>query len=239
MGSSSMTRPPSRSSSARRSVEGWRDGWRLRRPFAVVGGKPHGERRPDTLGALDGDVATEHLAEAAADDQSQAAAAEAAGGRRLRLGERLEQPVHMLRCDPDTGVGHLEDDLLGLPPGDDRDRAGLGELGGVAGQVEQRLSDLGEIGVHLAQPMALAYLEPVPVPHRQGPDGGGDLVDEFGHGNVSRYRSVRPASIFDRSSTSLMTPRRWRPAVRILARSGRRPSCPRRPPPPPASRSSR
>ena len=36
---------------------------------------------------------------------------------------------------------------------------------------------------------------------------------------VSRKRSIRPASILDRSSTSLMRPSRWRAALRILPRS--------------------
>ena len=64
--------------------------------------------------ARDRHVAAHHLAEPACDRQAEAGAAVMARGRRVGLGELLEQPGHLLRRHANAGVDHGELDKL--PP---------------------------------------------------------------------------------------------------------------------------
>ena len=57
---------------------------------------------------VDRDVAAHHLAEAPADREAQARAAVLARRRGVGLGERLEEPAHLLRRHADAGVGDRE-----------------------------------------------------------------------------------------------------------------------------------
>ena len=87
-------------------------------------------------------------------DQAEAGAAVLARRRGGGLGKLLEQLAHLLGRHADAGVGHRDRDpvaaVLGSLPRIDRDRALLGELVGVAREVEQRLADPGLVGVHRA-----------------------------------------------------------------------------------------
>jgi hypothetical protein len=76
----------------------------------VARDEPDGERElaalPDRRDDLD--RAALELDELAADRQAQPRAAEPASGRRIGLGERLEQPGRAVGRDPDPGVDDLE-----------------------------------------------------------------------------------------------------------------------------------
>ena len=97
-----------------------------------------------------------------ADRQAQAGAAVAAGGRRVGLAERLEQPVELGRRDADAGVADRESRIAARarleprrpaavrPPSTD-DLAGLGELERVAHQVEQHLAQRGRVAHQVAR----------------------------------------------------------------------------------------
>ena len=96
------------------------------------------------------------VAEVLGDGQAEPGAAEVAGGRGVGLGEGLEQPADLLLGHADAGVGHVEGDArlagCGLRS---RETASvtvavLGELRGVAQQVDQALLELGQVGAHRA-----------------------------------------------------------------------------------------
>ena len=162
--------------------------------------------------------------------------------RGLGLGERLEQPAELLLGHPDPGVGDGEGEpVVGLSLHGQADGAVVGELGGVGEQVEQRLPHLGQVGVHRRRgrrgsrrPACCRSSRPAAGrwPRRPGP---GPATS-----NVSRNRSIRPASILERSRMSLISPSRclpaalifWRSGMNVVLRRGLRP-------PPGASRSSR
>ncbi len=110
-----------------------------------------GERAALAENALHRDLTAHQLDELPADRQAQSGAAEAPGGRTVGLGKRPEQLADLLRRHADPGVGDL--DLQPQPVGLVADRrephddlAGLGELEGVADQVDQ----------HLGQPQRIA-----------------------------------------------------------------------------------
>src|SRR5262249_1713713 len=64
-----------------------------------------GENRPFARFAADGDIATHHFAEFAADNQPESRSAVFAAGGRVGLGEGLEKSVQLFRCHPDASVG--------------------------------------------------------------------------------------------------------------------------------------
>ena len=130
----------------------------------------HGDDEGRALARLaqDLDAALHGLGEAAHDRQAEPGAAEAARGRAVGLHERLEQPVALLVGEADAGVGDLDAQhavagILERQP----HRARLGELDGVAQQVEQDLLQAQRIADH-----AVGHV-------------GGDIGDEaqaLGHG---------------------------------------------------------
>ena len=117
-------------------------------------GQADGEGRALAELALDGDIAAHHLAETAADRESEPRAAVLARGGRIGLHEFLEQPADLLGRHPDAGVGDRHRDLCASPVRDachfDRDVATLRELVGVAHEIEQRLADARLVGMHVA-----------------------------------------------------------------------------------------
>ena len=103
--------------------------------------QPDCEGRPAAGLACHGDVAAHHLTEAPADGEAKASTAVFARRGGGSLGKLLEQLANLLWCHADAGVGHRDRDpvtavLLSLVSGDG-DSAFLGELIGVARQVEQ------------------------------------------------------------------------------------------------------
>ena len=102
------------------------------------------------------------------------------------------------------------------------DRAAGRELAGVAEQVEQRLAHLGQVGVHRRPRLARTGSRGVfAVLLHQRLDRGGDGLHHARRRRTSPGRGPSvPASIFERSRTSLIRPSRWWPAALIFLRSG-------------------
>src|SRR3989442_3923507 len=70
--------------------------------------QPQMKRRTDLRPALDTDAAAHQLGEFAADGEPEPAAAEAAGGRLVRLGEGLEDLADRGRVHADSRVAHRD-----------------------------------------------------------------------------------------------------------------------------------
>ena len=113
--------------------------------------------------ALDRDAAAHALDDAPGNRQAKPGAAELAGDAAVGLLEFLEDAVVLVGRDADAGVAHQDVDLAGPDAGldDDRDAAAIGELHGVAGEVEQHLSQPRGVADHL--------------PRQRVVDIGGDL----------------------------------------------------------------
>jgi hypothetical protein len=124
------------------------------RPFL---GNFHNSRQPDREGrattgfALDRDVAAHHLAKASADHEAKASSAVFASRGCIGLGEFLEQFAHLLRRHADASVADRDGDPVAatfLPLSCvDGDGAVVGELVGVAHEVQQRLPQPHLVGM--------------------------------------------------------------------------------------------
>src|SRR5262249_19813052 len=114
-------------------------------------GQGHGESSPLPERAFHFDVAAHHIAESPADHQTQTGASEPACDRGVSLAERSEQLVHLFRRDSDARVRDLENNLFAaysrLPDHLQSDVSVLGELAGIAEQIEQTLAHLGQVRV--------------------------------------------------------------------------------------------
>src|SRR6266513_6432596 len=108
-----------------------------------AGGQADRECRALAQLALYGNLTAHHLAETAADRKSEPGATILARGRRIGLHEFLEQPAHLFGRHPDAGIPDGHRDLFAAlahePRHVDGHNAMLGELVGVAHQIEQRL----------------------------------------------------------------------------------------------------
>src|SRR6185437_14807010 len=95
---------------------------------------PRRARRPDE--------AAHALDNAPGNREAQSGATELAGGRIVRLFEVEEDSLLVLALETDAGVAHDKADLAVflIRLGDEGDAAGLGELDGVSGKVEQHLT---------------------------------------------------------------------------------------------------
>ncbi len=110
--------------------------------------EPGGELEGAALAfdALDPDASAHHTDELRADGEPEAGAAELAAGRAVGLGEGLEDQVLLVGGDADAGVRDLEvqrDRAVRMrrDAHRDADLAALGELDGVADEVEDDLSE--------------------------------------------------------------------------------------------------
>ena len=114
---------------------------RCRRPRGS--GDDGAEARALARRAVDLDAAAHPLDDAPRDRKAEAGAAELAGRAGVGLLELVEDAGLLLRRDADAGVANLEHDLAGARPGldHDADAAGLGELDGIAGEIEQHLAE--------------------------------------------------------------------------------------------------
>ncbi len=136
----------------------------LRRP----GWKPGGKRRPFAQYASHRDVAAHHLCEPPTDGEAQARAAVLSRGGTVRLNELLEQFVHLLVAQTDTGVRDFEDDpfTVVLPVARYRKRhfAILREFAGIAQKVEHNLPQPGHVGAQHTDIVGDVHHEPVAIP---------------------------------------------------------------------------
>ena len=89
--------------------------------------------------ALDGDRAAHALDDALGDGEAEARAAEPPRRRRIGLLELAKDDRHLLGGDPDAGVRDLELDALADLPDAQQHTACLGELHGIAGEIEKNL----------------------------------------------------------------------------------------------------
>ena len=117
------------------------------------------------------DLAAHEPAKLATDREPQASAAVLAGRRRIRLHELLKQPAHLLGRHADAGIRHTHDDPVAFPARLasrlQHDLAALGELAGIAQEVEHDLPQPDCVGPHPAQTVGQTDLEPIAVPFRQ------------------------------------------------------------------------
>ena len=139
------------------------------------------EGRALTGRALDRDLAAQHPAELPGDRQAEPGAAVVARGRGFGLGERLKQLAELRLGHADAGIRDLELEPVALVPGQpsggERDRALLGELGGIAQQIEQVLAQLRLIGAHCTQIRRAVDHQRVRVLSHQRLDHRLDLAD--------------------------------------------------------------
>src|SRR5262245_22701585 len=105
-------------------------------------GQSHGEHRALARLARNRHVAAHHARELAGDGKAQSGAAEFLRGRGLGLAELREQLAELLCRHADAGIGDRELDEVATVDdfaGAQRDLALLGELAGIAQEVEQDL----------------------------------------------------------------------------------------------------
>src|SRR2546423_6031854 len=93
--------------------------------------------------------------------QSQPGAAIFARGRRISLGKGLKEPLHLLLRHADPRVFDLKlaalPPVYGAAPHLQLDRALVGELAGIAQQIEQDLSRLRQVCPHGPEVLAVLY----------------------------------------------------------------------------------
>src|SRR5438132_5202992 len=141
-----------------------------------------GEGRPTARRAFDGNVSTHHPTEAAADGEPEAGAAVLTGRRCVSLNEVLEQPGYLLRCHADSSIGYAKhgpvSTVFGCAAAGDPDRAIVSELRGIAGEIEERLTQPLRIGMNGAEIGCAVGLDAIAVLLGQRTDGSRDLLDE-------------------------------------------------------------
>src|SRR5580658_5967341 len=100
------------------------------------------ERAAPTFLALHPDASVHHLDQTAGDGQTETGAAKSSGERAVYLGECIEDQRLFFGWNPDSCIAHGEVQrlpFLGRPFDRDRDAAPLGELDGVANEIDQNL----------------------------------------------------------------------------------------------------
>ena len=119
--------------------------------------------------------------------------------RDVGLDERLEQLLHLLGGHANAGVGHPErdpcspiDHLTGDLQGDG---PLLGELAGVAEQIEQRLPDFAQVGPHGAEITGTPDLQGIVVFLRQWSGHGDHLLGQ--HRDLERLQTEGHLAGFD------------------------------------------
>ena len=114
-------------------------------------------------GALRVERAVHQLRQPAADREAEARAAVPPADRRVDLAERLEQPVHAVRRDPDAGVPDVQRDL----PAVDVRRAGGRCAGRPAAAPPRRVRELERVRQQVERRSGAAGRR-----RRRGPSGG-------------------------------------------------------------------
>src|SRR4029079_14641071 len=116
---------------------------------------------------LDGDLSAHHLREAPANREPESRAAIFPRGRRVDLREVLEQAARLLRGHPDPGVADPEANpfaaVVRLAQCVEPNGPTLGELAGVAQEVEQDLPQPGQVAPDHAEVWRVIRLQRVAV----------------------------------------------------------------------------
>ena len=123
----------------------------FRRGLRQLGRHTDRKDRACPLGARDRHVAAHQATERPCDGEPEAGAAKTARGGGIGLRKPLEQLIQLLGRHADAGVRHGKLERVAIAPCPQRNLAILGELGGVADQVQQALAELHLVGVHGAQ----------------------------------------------------------------------------------------
>jgi len=152
--------------------------WRL---CVLASRQAHREHRAFAWLARHGHVTAHHARELAREGKAKPRAAEALSGCGIGLAELLEQLSLLLRCHANAGVSDRELDpvaTVGDPTRPQPDLAFLGELAGIAQQIEQYLPQ--PHGVHSQCAEALLGIDDEAVLVLLGKLSGGadDLVDQ-------------------------------------------------------------
>ena len=179
----------------------------------VAGREPHREveRAPPADLALQPDLPAHHLDQPGRDRQAQPRAAVLAGGRSVRLGEGLEELLLLVGGDADARVadGEVQADLLLGPRlhiDAKHDLAPLGELDGVAHQVDDDLAEavgVAREGIGHVGRDVVGQLQPFLVARRASVATVSSRVSR--RSKSTRSRSSLPASILEKSRMSLIT----------------------------------
>ena len=225
--SASSTRPERRMSGRRRRREGFFCGVAWPRGARRTCGRPPAGRFSTVSrnelpfpGALSPVMSPPSMSrQPFADGQAEARAAEPPRRRAVGLRERLEDRGHLLRRHSHARVDHLEADAgIGavgrvVMSHHEPHAAALGELDGVAQQVDQDLAEPRRIGVdRLGNRPAVLDLQREAAWRRRGPASRRPLRSTSCAGEQSiRSTVILPASIFEMSRMSLMMPSRWLP----------------------------
>jgi hypothetical protein len=140
------------------------------------------EGRPAPRRAFDRNVSAHHPTEAATDGEPEAGAAVLARRRCVSLDEVLKQLGYLLRVHTDSTIGYAEQGpastVLGCAATGDLDRAVLGELCGIAGEVEKSLTQPRWIGADRVKIGRAVDLDAIALLLSQRTDSGCDLLDE-------------------------------------------------------------
>ena len=125
-----------------------------------------------------------HPAEPLTDRETEAGSPVFAGGGRVDLGEFLEQFFHLCRRHTNAGIRHRDFNpfpVIDLPaPCTDRQRAALGELVGIADEVQQRLPNAHLVSVNRLRRRVAIHHDSVAVVCRQRLERLHDIVDQWG-----------------------------------------------------------
>ena len=133
--------------------------------------QPNAEGRSFSGCAVGRDRAAHHLDEPLADRKAQAGAAVSAGRRCVGLGEFRENLGELLGRHADAGIGHahrIAGNLAWRDSGDSQcHRPALGELAGVAEEVEQHLAQAHLVAAHGRGAQVALEREPIGILVRQ------------------------------------------------------------------------
>lgn len=99
-----------------------------------------------TVGACDGDGPAEDLYEFPGDGQTEPGPLMLAGFGRLDLGEGGKEILQIFRVNTDPAVFDRQDHAAVGRGATKLDRPGFGELGGIAAEIKEDLTDLDKVG---------------------------------------------------------------------------------------------
>ena len=161
-----------------------------------------------TRDGLDADCSAMHLDDTLGNRKAEARAALLPRAAVVDLLEFLENAGLMFGRDAGTGIAHHDFEMPVPGAGGNVDRSGFSELDGIAGQIEENLGQAALIAASERQSLGDSRCQLQTFCPRQGLGCGRDRPDDLADSIVIELKVSWPASIFERSSTSLMRPSR-------------------------------